>query len=227
VTGQIQLAVGYTKPVLSGDDVALLPCAGPRRGNVDVQGIGGAARLLGGDMGTARAQFFGPSRLSVAQDLRIDKKGKAEDGINFGGKHAVAMVQRCRIVGVTGAQDKLHGDCVQVYNAKKPEDQVDALLIEDCTFGTAYQAVMTTDNVGLIILRRVNIFNEVALRQQPNSVAILRMAKATARPCTIILDDVWIADWPAGYEIATTGSTTVIGQINVGTPPNGDFCPAV
>jgi hypothetical protein len=226
VTGQIQLAAGYTKPVLSGDDVALLPCAGPRRGNVDVQGIGGAARLLGGDMGSTRAQLFGPSRLSIAQDLRIDKKGKAEDGINFGGKHAVAMVQRCRIVGVTGVQTGVHGDCVQVYGAKTPDDQVDALIIEDCTFGTAYQAVMATENVGLIILRRVNVFNQVALRQQPNSVAILRMARDAARPCTIILDDVWIAGWPAGYETATSGPTTVIGQINIGAPPSGDFCPA-
>ena len=225
MTHQIHLPSGYAKPVLSNEDVTLLPCTGVRRGNIDVQGVGGTVRLLGGNMGQTRVQFFGPSSLSVAQDLRIDKKGKAEDGINFGGQHAVARVQRCRIVGVTGIQSGIHGDCVQVYNAVKPEDQVDVLLIEDCTFGTAYQAVMATENVGRIILRRVNVFNENMLRKQGRTVAILRMAKANARPCTIVLEDFWIAGWPAGYEIATSGPTTIVGAPKIGRPPGGDFCP--
>ncbi|WP_298967743.1 hypothetical protein [uncultured Methylobacterium sp.] len=215
---------------------AILSLAMPttRTGGVDIVGTGGSLVIPDGrNAGSGSLNLKGVFDTVLIDRLRLDlPRDRITDGIGLWGKARHVGIRRSRITGPHGEQKKRHGDGIQVGN----DAEIDTLEIEDTTICSAYQALIahrTPNGKGLklLVLRNVNVRDEPDLRKQM-SIALLLGDKAKPRtgpknaPYTIVLENVWV-DWPSRpHAIQFPDGARVIGAINYGVPPGGDFSPA-
>ncbi|WP_298951508.1 hypothetical protein [uncultured Methylobacterium sp.] len=204
----------------------------PRIKGFEVVGEGGHLAVPDGrNAGSGSASLKGVFASVELGGFRLDlPRDTPADGIGLWCKAGFVAIRNGRITGVHGQQDKRHGDGIQVGD----QAEIDTLLVENVTILSAYQAIMahaTPGGRGLktLILRNLNVRDEPDLRKQL-SIALLLGDKPTTgkkkAPYTIVLENVWV-DWPSkGHCIQFPEGARVLGEINYGVPPGGDFCKA-
>ena len=205
------------------DDTTVVFPSKPRTKGLDITGQGGDLLINGGDLGGNRVQLFGTFGDILLSNLHGDFSAVQQDAIDINCTADTLWLDRCRFTGINGIQSGHHGDGLQMQNAGK----VKRIIVSNTTIATCYQAFMMVGdgNTGLleeIIFLNVNVRDEPALRQQMSVAWEMQIVSKTAR---VVFVNCW-ADWPdAGHALAGCAAT-IIGAINQGVPPGGDFCPA-